>query len=88
MMILMANKSDLTHMQSVKQEQHDQFTSKCQLHSSHYVSAKTGDQIPQTFYKIAADLAGIKVTKPMMEVVAQKQIVAEIQTGYSQNVKN
>jgi hypothetical protein len=52
------------------------------------VSAKTGDQIPQTFYKIAADLAGIKVTKPMMEVVAQRQIVAEIQTGYSQNVKN
>lgn len=52
------------------------------------MSAKSGDQIPQTFFKIAADLAGIKMTKPMIDAVAQKQVVAEINTGFSQNVGN
>jgi len=41
------------------------------------VSAKSGDQVNSCFYKIAADLAGVKVTKPVMEIT-QKQVQAEI----------
>ena len=70
MMVLMGNKSDLAHMQAVKTEQHQSFAQKNGMHSQHYVSAKSGDQIPQTFFKIAADLAGVKLTKPMIEAVA------------------
>lgn len=30
-------------------------------------SAKTGDQINQIFYRVAADLAGVKVTKAQVD---------------------
>ena len=75
-MVLMGNKIDLNHMQAVKSEQHERFAEDNNLYSF-YVSAKTGDQINTCFYKIACDLAGIQVTKPLMEVT-QKTIVAEI----------
>lgn len=63
-------------MQAVKSEQHERFAEDNNLYSF-YVSAKTGDQINTCFYKIACDLAGIQVTKPLMEVT-QKTVVAEI----------
>ncbi len=36
----------------------------------YYVSAKTGDQVYWAFYKVAADLAGIQVSKPVLETLA------------------
>ena len=41
-------------------------------------STKTGDQINQMFFKIAADLAGVKVTKAQIE--AQQNYKTDIQT--------
>ena len=41
------------------------------------MSAKTGDQVNSCFFKVAADLAGITISKPLMEVT-QKQVKAEI----------
>ena len=76
----MGNKSDLMHMQAVKQEQHEKFSQKNGMHAQYYVSAKTGDQVNWCFYKVAADLAGIQVSKPMLEAVAQRQVVAGIAT--------
>ena len=70
LVILLGNKSDLMHMQAVKPEQHEKFVSAHGLHSQYYVSAKTGDQVSWCFYKVAADLAGIQVSKPMLEAVA------------------
>ena len=75
-MILMGNKIDLNHMQAVKPDQHEKFTEENNLYSF-YVSAKTGDQINTCFYKVACDLAGIQLTKPLIEVT-QKHVVAEI----------
>ena len=65
-MALMANKTDLGHMQAVKIEQHDKFAADNNLFSF-FVSAKTGDQVQSCFYKIAADLAGIEISKPELE---------------------
>lgn len=73
---LMGNKIDLNHMQAVKSEQHEQFA-KANGFYSFYVSAKSGDQVSSCFYKLAADLAGVEVTKPLIEV-SQKQVKAEI----------
>ncbi len=69
-------------MQAVKSEQHDRFAKDNQMYSF-YVSAKTGDQVTSCFYKIAADLAGIEVAKPHLDIT-QKQVVAEI-VQHSQN---
>ncbi len=66
-MVLIGNKIDLIHMQAVKAEQHEKFAKDHELYSF-YVSAKTGDQVNSCFYKIAADLAGIQITKPLIEV--------------------
>jgi Ras-related protein Rab-28 len=45
--------------------------------SSFYVSAKTGDQVSSCFYHIAADLAGVALSRPEIEV-ATKVVTAEI----------
>lgn len=71
---LMANKTDLAHMKVVKT--HTQFQEENDLYS-YFVSARTGDQVHPAFYRIAADLAGVTVTKPEMEV-AQKPTMAEL----------
>lgn len=44
---------------------------------SYFVSAKTGDNVAATFYRIAADLAGVILTKPDIEV-ASKVVTAHI----------
>ena len=60
--ILFGNKSDLNHISQVDFEAPNNYAKDNGLQG--YVgSAKTGDQVNQVFYKLAADLAGVKVTK-------------------------
>jgi Ras-related protein Rab-28 len=75
---LIGNKTDLFHMQSVKLDKHNAFA---ELHSmySYLVSAKTGDQVFTSFYRIAADLSGVVLTTNDIES-SQKVIKAEIIT--------
>ena len=82
LMALMANKIDLNHMQAVKSEEHEHFVEENNLYSF-YVSAKTGDQVNAWFYKIAADLSGVKISKNVIEV-QQKVVTADI-LNYMQN---
>ena len=65
---LVANKADLTHLRAVKPEKHNEFADANQMYS-YFVSAKTGDNVKTTFYRIAADLAGVVLSKPEIEVV-------------------
>lgn len=73
---LVANKQDLGHMRAVKVEKHNQFAEENDVYS-YYVSARTGLQVYASFFRIAADLAGVTLLKPEMEVV-QKPLVAEV----------
>lgn len=73
---LMANKHDLSHIRAVKLEKHNQFADENDLYS-YFVSARTGDQVQPSFFRIAADLAGVTLTRPEMEV-AQRPTKAEI----------
>lgn len=73
---VMANKHDLAHIRAVKTEKHNQFADENDVYS-YYVSARSGEQVNASFYRIAADLAGITVTKPEMEVI-QRPTVAEL----------
>eukprot|EP00401_Gymnodinium_catenatum_P032505 CAMPEP_0117515062 /NCGR_PEP_ID=MMETSP0784-20121206/30387_1 /TAXON_ID=39447 /ORGANISM="" /LENGTH=233 /DNA_ID=CAMNT_0005310869 /DNA_START=106 /DNA_END=807 /DNA_ORIENTATION=- len=75
-MALMANKQDLIHIRAVKNEKHNQFADENDLYS-YFVSARTGDQVQRSFFRIAADLAGVTLTKPEMEV-AQAPTKAEV----------
>mmetsp|Transcript_166674 Transcript_166674/g.535181 ORF Transcript_166674/g.535181 Transcript_166674/m.535181 type:complete len:234 (-) Transcript_166674:81-782(-) len=75
-MALMANKHDLSHIRAVKSEKHDKFAEENDLYS-YYVSARTGDNVQPSFFRIAADLAGVTLTKPELEV-AQKPTKAEL----------
>eukprot|EP00743_Colponemidia_sp_Colp-15_P001948 GILK01002120.1.p1 GENE.GILK01002120.1~~GILK01002120.1.p1 ORF type:complete len:245 (+),score=40.48 GILK01002120.1:36-737(+) len=73
---LVGNKTDLNHVRTVKGEKHAQFADENEL-NSFFVSAKTGDQVNSTFYRVAADLAGVSLSKPDLEV-AQKVVKAEL----------
>lgn len=60
--VIFGNKSDLNHMSQIDSDTHKKY-SKDHGMQEYVGSAKTGDQVNQLFYKIAADLAGVKVTK-------------------------
>ncbi|XP_046545205.1 ras-related protein Rab-28-like [Haliotis rubra] len=75
-MALVGNKSDLEHMRTVKLDKHQKFAQEHGM-SSHFVSAKTGDTVNLCFQRVAAEILGIKLTKP--EVEQQQRVVkAEI----------
>lgn len=73
---LIGNKTDLKHLRTVKQAQHNAFADKGAMYS-YFVSAKTCDNVSSTFYRIAADLAGIILTKAEIESNA-KVVHAEV----------
>ena len=82
LMALMGNKIDLNHMQAVKSEEHEKFAEDNKLYNF-YVSAKTGDQVNAWFFKIAADLSGVKLSKEIIQM-QQKVVTADI-LNYMQN---
>ncbi|XP_031573473.1 ras-related protein Rab-28-like [Actinia tenebrosa] len=65
-MALIANKMDLEHMRVVKPDRHSRFAQEHGL-SSHFLSAKTSDQVNLCFQKIVAEVLGIRLTKNEME---------------------
>ncbi|XP_077992432.1 ras-related protein Rab-28-like [Glandiceps talaboti] len=67
---LVANKMDLEHMRTVKQEKHQKFAQENGM-STHFVSAKSGDAVNLCFQRIAAEICGIKLTKPELEQSAR-----------------
>ena len=67
---LIGNKTDLNHMRTVKPEKHSAFAEENDMYS-YTMSAKTGDQVNACFYRIAADLAGVVLTKPEVQVAQQ-----------------
>lgn len=73
---LVANKADLTHLRTVKPERHNEFADANEMYS-YFVSAKTGDNVSSTFYRVAADLAGVVLTKDEVDVET-KVVRAEI----------
>jgi len=75
-MVLMANKCDLSSSRAVKIDKHNQFADENDLYSF-FVSARTGNDVHPSFFQIAADLAGVALTKPELEV-AQKPNKAEL----------
>lgn len=76
LMVLLGNKVDLNHMQAVKQDLHSKLATANSM-NQYYVSAKTGDQVSTMFVQTAANLAGVTLTKPALDVL-QKSVKAEI----------
>eukprot|EP00992_Anisonema_acinus_P010308 TRINITY_DN6481_c0_g1_i1.p1 TRINITY_DN6481_c0_g1~~TRINITY_DN6481_c0_g1_i1.p1 ORF type:complete len:234 (+),score=49.36 TRINITY_DN6481_c0_g1_i1:62-763(+) len=74
---MVGNKMDLNHQRVVKAEKHSLFAVENGM-SAFFISAKTGDKVNPMFVKVAADLAGVQLTKSELEVtdnVVQAQIV-------------
>ena len=61
--------ADLNHMRAVKLDKHNGFADENDMYS-YFVSAKSGDNINSTFHRIAADWAGVVLTKPEVEITA------------------
>jgi Ras-related protein Rab-28 len=76
LLALVGNKTDISHMRTVKMARHQAFTAE---HGGigFLCSAKTGDQVNQAFFRIAADLAGVTLTRPDVQVQG-KTITAHI----------
>ena len=59
----------LAHSSQVKAEKHAQFADENDMYTF-LISAKTGDNVSSCFYQLAADLAGVVLTKPELEVAS------------------
>jgi len=67
----------MNHLRAVPLDKHNKFATDNGMYS-YFVSAKTGDGVNTAFYRVAADLAGVVLTKPEIEVqtkVVEAQIV-------------
>ena len=73
---LVGNKTDMSHLRAISRDKHNNFAEENDMYS-YFVSAKTGDMVSSSFFRIAADLAGVVLTKPEMDV-AVKPIQAAI----------
>lgn len=62
--------ADMGHMRTVKPQKHKDFADSNGM-ASYFVSAKTGDNVAAMFYRVAADLAGVTVSKPELQVAAK-----------------
>lgn len=80
---LLGNKTDLEHMRTVKQDKHQKFAQEHGM-TSYFVSAKTGDSVNLCFQRVAADILGIKLTKP--EVEQQQRVVKAEVIKYNNDV--
>lgn len=73
---LIGNKIDLDHLRAVKADKHQKFATEHSM-SSHFISARTDDQVSLCFQKVAAQVLGYKLTK--QEIESQQTVVkAEI----------
>eukprot|EP01137_Pigoraptor_chileana_P020413 Opistho-2@82760 len=67
---LIGTKVDQIHLRTVKGEKHKEFATEHEL-TGFTVSSRSGDQVEASFVRIAADLAGITISKPDLEVAAK-----------------
>ena len=56
---------------------HNDFAEENEMRSNFFMSAKTGDMVKSCLYRVAADLAGVILTKPELDV-STKVLTAEI----------
>jgi Ras-related protein Rab-28 len=71
LMVVAGNKMDLPHLREVKPERHAQFALDKSL-TPFLVSAKTGDRVNGMFTRIAAELAGVSLTKAEVDMTEAK----------------
>ena len=62
--------ADMGHLRAVKPQRHKEFADSAGM-ASFFVSAKTGDNVSAMFYRLAADLSGVELTKPDLAAVSK-----------------
>ena len=58
---IVGNKTDLSHMRAIGREKHRMFAEENDMRS-YFLSAKTGDMVNASIYRVAADLAGVELS--------------------------
>lgn len=70
------------HLRAVKPQRHKEFADAGGM-ASFFVSAKTGDNVSAMFYRLAADLSGVELTKP--DLAAASKVVAAALINHPQH---
>lgn len=74
---VVGNKIDLPHLRQIKIDKHKMFAEENQL-VPYLCSAKTGDKVGSMFFKIAAELTGVQLTKAEVEGSESVQVAAVV----------
>ena len=67
---LVGNKTDMSHARAVSRDKHNGFVEENDMYS-YFMSAKTGDMVSSSLFRIAADLAGIVLAKGEVDVTVK-----------------
>lgn len=80
---LLGNKTDMIHLRAIVPQKHYNF---CDKHNAigYFLSARTGENIVQTFYRISAELSGVTLGKVQIQTMT-KAINAAVINDYAQN---
>eukprot|EP01041_Mallomonas_annulata_P005653 gene5653-11403_t len=81
---LIGNKVDLIQHRQITEQQHDQFINDNNLRGGLFLSAKTGENVVKSFYKVAAEAIGIKLNSAelaMFDVVVKAHIIEGADEG-------
>ncbi|XP_046668762.1 ras-related protein Rab-28-like isoform X2 [Homalodisca vitripennis] len=60
---LIANKCDMEHQRAVSLEKQMRFVNELGIHSTHSVSARTGENVTLAFQRILAELLGLRLSR-------------------------
>lgn len=83
---LVGNKVDLISMRQVTAKQHDSFIENNFLKGGLFCSAKTGENIVKSFYKISSEVIGLKLTEYEL-AFHDKVLSANVQISNERNEK-
>merc|ERR1712048_1051384 len=80
---LVGNKMDMNHLRAVQQQKHFDF---CDVNNAigYFISARTGENVLPSFYRITADLCGVSLGKSQIQSMTNV-IQASIIDDYTQN---
>ncbi len=83
---LVGNKVDLISIRQISERQHDSFIISNDLKGGLFCSAKTGENVVKSFYKIAGEVIGLKLTEFEL-AYHDKVLTASVEVSNDKNEK-
>jgi hypothetical protein len=80
---LLCTQIDLRHLRQVTEKQHKELIDSERFHDGFFTSARSGENVVRTFYRVAGEICGVKLTTAELSF-HDKVLIAYVVTGDTQ----